>query len=153
MTRKWEPREQRMVTDYLIEKHPNAKHMTRVRVGALPPEAESLVEKGISPKLYTPVLHWADGIALYPNRTVIIEAKIKLTSDALGQILTNANAFYKTEEFSDRWNKPLAMEVVYAYPDEQTLRMLQTHGIKAVRYRPEYIREYYIEKMRTIYGK
>ena len=153
MPRKWEPREQRMTVDYLIKFHPDAKHMTRVRLGPLPPAAARAEAEGMSPRLYVPVLHWADALALYPDRTVIIETKIKLTADALGQILTNAALFLRTDEFWARWTMPLIKEVVYAYPDEEVLRMLRLHGVKFVFFRPDYIKEYYLERIRTTYGK
>jgi len=151
MTRKWEPWELRMTVDYLIQAHPEAKHMTRVRLGPLPPGATATAEEGISPRIYTPVLHWADGVALYSSRSVVLEVKVKLHSTALGQILTNLSLFPDTPEFMDRRGALLEGEVVYAYPDRETLRMLDRHGIRTVRFRPDYIETYYVEKLQKIY--
>ena len=153
MPRKWEPHELRMTTDYLIERHPDAVHMTRVRVGPLPPQAAETEREGISPRIYYPTLHWADGIALYPDRSIVLEVKVKLDSRALGQILTNLDLFPDTPEFRDRAELPLSGEVVYAYPDRETLRMLDRHGIRHVQYRPPYIEAYYMEKIRTTYER
>ena len=151
MPRKWEPHELRMTTDYLIEKHPDAVHMTRVRLGPYPPQAEATAEEGISPRIYLPTLHWADGIALYPSRSVVLEVKVKLQSTALGQILTNLNLFPDTPEFRDRRHILLEGEAVYSYPDRETLSMLDRHGIRHVQYRPKYIEEYYMERIRQTY--
>lgn len=140
-----------MTTDYLIEKHPDAVHMTRVRLGPLPPQAMATKEEGISPRIYYPTLHWADGVALYVDRSVLLEVKVKLQSTALGQILTNMDLFPDTPEFRGRAAITLLGEVVYAYPDRQTSRMLDRHGIRHVQYRPDYIEEYYTEKIRRIY--
>ena len=151
MSRPWEARELRMTVDYLIQAHPEAKHMTRVRVGPLPSGAEAAAEEGISPRMYIPVLHWADGVALYPDHIVLLEVKVKLHSDALGQILTNLDLFPDTPEFNDRRDLPISPEVVYAYPDRETLRMLDRHGIRAVRFRPDYIEAYYVEQLQKVY--
>lgn len=151
MTRKWEPWELRMTVDYLIQHHPEAKHMTRVRLGPLPPGAQVAAEEGISPRIYYPVLHWADGVALYVDRSVVLEVKVKLHSTALGQILTNLSLFPDTPEFNDRRGLELAGEVVYAYGDRETLRMLDRHDIRHVRFRPDYIKEYYVDKIQRVY--
>lgn len=151
MSRPWEPRELRMTVDYLIQHHPEAKHMTRVRLGPLPPGAEATAEEGISPRIYYPVLHWADGLALYPDHSVILEVKVKLHSDALGQILTNLALFPDTPDFRDRAGQPIIGEVVYGYPDRETLTMLDRHGIRTVQFRPDYIEEYYTELIQKVY--
>ena len=141
-----------MMSDYLIKEYPGFKHITRVRVGPLPGEAAEIIEEGISPRLYYPLLHWADAVVLAPDRTIIIECKIKLSSDALGQILINANLFERTEEYKDRWELPLIMEVVYAYGDKEVIRMLEQHGVRTRLFRPPYIETYYLEKIRNTYG-
>ncbi len=149
--RRWNPRELRMTADYLREKHPEATHVLRARLGPLPPQATRLQEEGISSRLYYPALHWADGLALYPDRTVLLEVKIKLDTRALGQILANLDLFRKTDEFRDRWSLPLEGEVVYAFPDRETIRLLDEQGIRHVEYCPDYIREYYLERIRATY--
>jgi len=153
MPRKWEAREQRMTSDYLIKHHPDAKHVTRVRVGALPGEAARAHEEGLSPRLYLPLLHWADALALYPLATHIIECKIKLSSGALGQILVNAGLFLKTDEYKARWELPLIKEVVYAYGDDPVIDLLRQNGVRPIMFRPDYIEKYYLEKIRTTYGR
>lgn len=149
--REWAPWELRMTTDYLIAAHPTAKHYTRVRLGPLPDEARALEEEGISRMLYMVALHWADGVALYDNKAVVLEVKVKLHSTALGQILTNMTLFTETEQFQHLEGIPTEGEVVYAYGDKETLRMLDIHGIKAVKYRPAYIKKYYLEQLQKTY--
>jgi len=148
MPRKWEPREMRMMADYLLTKHPKARHLTRVRLGPLPRVSPEFEAMGIGPQVYTVGLHWADGLALYPDKTLLFECKIKLQSTALGQILTNRRLFYKTDMFRDRWHLPLEPWVIYAYPDREVLEMLDINNIKHEQFRPSYIEEYYIAKLR-----
>lgn len=139
-----------MIAEYLIEHHPNAKHLSRVRVGPLPDVAALLPKEGISPKLYYPLLHWADALAVYPDHTVILECKIKLTADALGQILINAGLFYETHELKPLHDKPLVMEVVYAYGDPFVLKQLHRHDVRTTQFRPKWTEEYYLAKLRAI---
>jgi len=148
MPRRWEPREMRMMADYLIQKHPKARHLARVRLGPLPRVSPEFEEMGIGPQVYTVTLHWADGLALYPDRTLLFECKVRLDSRALGQILTNRDLFLETEEFRHRWDLPLESWVIYGYPDAETIRQLDKYGIKHEEFRPSYIEEYYMAKLR-----
>ena len=120
----------------------------RVRVGELPPEASAVEELGISPYMYGVVRHWADAVVIYPEKVIVVEGKLKLSSMALGQIIVNTELFAKTPEFRDTWDTPREGLLLFAYGDPETEKAAVSMGFKVERYCPAWAKKAYVERMR-----
>jgi hypothetical protein len=154
MSRPRRPREEleeRLTSEYMVAKHPNARHRIRVRLGPLPPEAEKAAAEGFPPKMYVVVNHWADGIAIYPDKIVLIEAKLKLSPDALGQLQVYEQLLPKTPELAADAEKKHQLELIYVQGDPETEACAQRQGITCVRFAPDWAVQAYLERRRWEY--
>lgn len=140
--------EERLVSEWAAEKHPGAFVHFRVRVGELPPEAEKVSALGISPYMYGVVRHWADAVVIYPDRVIVVEGKLKLSSVALGQIIVNTDLFGKTPEFRDTWHKDREGLLLYAFGDTVTEETAISMGYRTERYCPPWAKKAYVDRMR-----
>ena len=147
MTRPWEPREQRMTIDYILEKYPGIHAETRVGLGALPELPKRLKDRGISPRIMRGYQHWADGLIYLPDKTILIEAEILASRDGLGSLILYKQEYYKTARLRPRFSLPLVLREVYAYPDPPVIEAFRALGFETEQYRPEYIRKYYEEEL------
>lgn len=140
--------EERLVSEWAAEKHPTAQVHLRVRVGELPPEAATVEKMGISPYMYGVVRHWADAVVIYPDRVIVVEGKLKLSSMALGQIIVNTDLFGKTPEFEDAWGRTREGLILFAYGDVETEKAAEGLGYECEEYRPTWARKAYVNRMR-----
>jgi len=140
--------EERLVSEWAAEKHPDARGHCRGRVGELPPEAAKGEKMGISPYMYGVVRHWADAVVIYDERVIVVEGKLKLSSMALGQIIVNTELFGKTPEFRDTWDTLREGILLYAYGDPETEETAIRMGFTCERYRPTWAKKAYVDRMR-----
>lgn len=140
--------EERLVSEWAAEKHPDARVHLRVRVGELPPEAKTVEKMGISPYMYGVVRHWADAVLIYDDRVIVVEGKIKLSSMALGQIIINTDLFAKTPEFRDTWDREREGLLLYAFGDVETEKAAVRMGFTTERYCPTWAKKAYVDRMR-----
>ncbi|MBA7571550.1 hypothetical protein ES708_13315 [subsurface metagenome] len=140
--------EERLVSEWAAEVHQLARVHMRVRVGELPPEAEAVAKMGISPYMYGVVRHWADAVVIYPDRVIVVEGKIKLSSVALGQIIVNTDLYGSTPEFRDTWDTQREGLLLYAFGDEVTERIAKNMGYKTERFCPAWAKKAYVDRMR-----
>ena len=142
--------EERLVTEYMATHHRGAHHMIRVRLGALPPEQRALTEMGFPHAIYGVVRHWADALAIYETTVHLIEAKIKLRADALGQILLYDRLFEETPELSEHAGKARVLEVIYVQGDPDVERLLKDNQVHPIRFAPTWAVEAYLRRARRI---
>jgi len=140
--RRWEPREMRLCTEYLREYHHRARVLTRVRLGEYPPELLKYVEVGEEARMITAWRRWADAIAIYPDRVILIECAIRPNPGKISQLLLYRDLFYKTPEFEGIKHLPLHLELVYAIEDTAVNALAERYGIRTVYYRPAWVEEY-----------
>jgi len=140
--------EERLVSEWAAKTHPEARVHFRVRVGELPEEAATLSAEGISPYMYGVVRHWADAVVIYPDRVLVVEGKLKLSSMALGQIIVNTELLGSTPEFRDRWDTPREGLLLFAYGDPETEKTAVAMGYKTERFCPAWAKKAYVERMR-----
>lgn len=141
--------EGRLCSEYLARHHREAQTMQRVRLGRLPVNHTQGGNNTDNPRIYYPLLKWADGLAIYPDRIVLIEAKLKLRPEAVGQILVYRDLIKETEALRDHWNKPLRCEIIYAVRDAPTERAARAFGIVPIKYCPTWARDAYLKRVRN----
>jgi hypothetical protein len=140
--RKWEPREMRLCSEYCTTYHHKARILTRVRLGRYPSELLKYVSEEEELRMLTLWRRWADAIAIYPDRVVIVECTILPKPGKIQQLLLYKRLFYETPEFEDIKHLPVELELVYAVEDPHIVKLCEEYGIKAVYFKPRWIEEY-----------
>jgi len=140
--RKYEPREMKLVSEYLAEKYPNDRTLTRVRLGAIHPSLLSEKYTDEEKAMLTVWRRWADAIVIRKEEVILIEAAILPSPGDISILLTYSYLFRYTPEFSDVRNLPVKMELVSAIEDPVVTNLARSVGIRTVIYAPEWIYEY-----------
>ena len=143
--------EERLVSEWVAVTYPRARYRLRTRLGPLPELTPELEALGVSRNIYTVVRHWADCLVFLEDKTIIVEGKIRWKPEGLGQLITYRSMFYQTPEYGDRWALPVELVALFAYVTEDNMALLQQFKISPVEYRPKWISEAYIERMRRTY--
>lgn len=140
--RKWQPREQRLVVEYIIAKYPGAIHMTRVRLGELdqpryqgrfaPDELRAL---GVWRR-------WADAVVVTSSELILIEAAIRPDPGYASKLEVYAELAMKTPELEPYLHLPLRLELVYAIEDPVVISVCERRNIRCVPFAPKWILEY-----------
>lgn len=140
--RKYEPREMKLVSEYLAEKYPDDRSMTRVRLGVIHPSLlqEKYTEEEKS--LLTVWRRWADAIVVKKDRVILIEAAILPSPGDISVLLTYNYLLRFTPEFADVHNLPTEMELVSAIEDPVVSNLARSVGIRTVVFAPDWIYEY-----------
>jgi len=143
-TRKWEPRELRMLTEWLIKKYPRDRVFTHVRVGADHPilEPEKLLpEERQLLKVYR---RWVDAIVVTKTELLVIEAAILPDPGDISKLQLYVYLVSRTRELSPYLGRKIIPVLLYAIPDPATLEIAQAAGIRLEFYHPPWIDDYLI---------
>lgn len=139
-----------MVSEWVIQEHPEAKVKIRARLGPLPPGAQALIAEGLNPYIMSPVRHWADALILYPDRTLLVEGKLKWNPGGLGQLLVYEHEFDRSPEYQDRYDLPLHLVALYGFINPADIEILDNLSIQRVRYCPPWVQEAYLKRVRNL---
>ena len=137
--------ETRMLSDWIQGVYPGTTKIIRAWLGPLEQDTV-LARAGVTPRVLMPFAGgWADALILDRAWTRLVESKVVATGEAIGQLQVYSRLFKKTNEFKDRWIKPLIPVLLYAYPRSEALALAHDAGIETVHYCPDYISDYYRE--------
>jgi len=132
---RWSPvvqqREAKLVNEWLMTFHPNALQWRRVRLGPLP-------KKELA-SLYKVTLRWVDAIFKEGDKIYLVEAKLKPTPSAIGQLKLYKELFYQTPEFSEFHNLPVEMILLTTREDPHVKNLCIQEGINYVVYKPSWL--------------
>jgi len=140
--RKWQPRELRLISEFLNEWFPDFPHMLRVRLGRPPRLAEI---PGLTPEeeaLLGVWRRWADAIVIMPSKLIIIEAAIRPDPGDISKLELYERLVPFTPELEEYAHLPVEKWLVYAIEDAAVLAMAEEKGIVCVEYRPRWIEDY-----------
>ena len=140
--RDWQPREQRLLSEFFAREYPTTPVATRVRLGSIEPElvTESLSEP--ERRMIRVFKRWADGLIFLPDKTIIVEAKIRLDPGVISKLEIYRRLFFETPEYKDRWTLPVELMLVFAIEDPVTIELAREKGIRCIPFRPEWVPEY-----------
>ena len=79
---------------------------------------------------------------LLPDKTIIVEAKIRLDPGVISKLEIYRRLFLETPEYKDRWRLPLELMLVYAIEDPVTIELAREKGMRCVPFRPPWISDY-----------
>lgn len=140
--RKWEPREFRYVSEWASLNYPGADVRTRVRVGAPPEELTRALGADKAAATFKSWMKWVDAAVFRPEEVVLIEAKLRATTSAVGQLLYYRDLFGKTREFREHWTKPRTLIVLTPWADPDLDAFAGAQGVEIVRWQPSWLDEY-----------
>ena len=142
MPRKWQPREMRMLSEWLAETYPQETYLTRVRLGRIEP-AVGATELSIEESRMIGVhRRWADAVVLLEDRVLLIEAKIRPQPGVISQLELYARLLPHTPELASHAHLPIEMILVYAIEDELINLLAREKGIRCIFYHPDWINAY-----------
>ena len=98
-----------MLNAWLWEKHREDLQWRRVRLGVLPTKALA--------RMYMTMLRWADAIVVKEGIVYIIEAKLRPSPGAIGQLELYKKLFANTLEFTQYREYPIQMVLLASIPD------------------------------------
>lgn len=145
MPRQWQPRELRMLSEWLAETYPRDEYMTRVRLGRIQPRVDS--DQLTDEEIRQIGVHrrWADAVVLLQDRVILIEAKIRPQPGVISQLELYARLLPHTPELAAHAHKPLEIVLLYAVEDELINVMAREKGFRCVYYRPAWVDAYLAE--------
>ena len=119
-------KESDLVNRWVNEFHPQALQWRRVRLGVVP-DKETARE-------YNVILRWADLIYVEEDVVYIVEAKLRPTAGAIGQLEHYKLLFAKTPSFSQYINYPVRMQLLTNYLDNEIVELCSRKDIDYVYY-------------------
>jgi len=142
MPRKWEPRELRLLSEYLMERYPTAIHLVRVRLGTLEPEGEHGPLTPEELRALGVLRRWADAIVVTKTEMILIEAAIRPDTGEASKLKVYADLVPLTPELEPYRDLPLRLELVYAVHDPVVIRYCEREGIRCVHFCPDWVLDY-----------
>ena len=147
--RNWQPREMRMLAEYLASKYSKYPYQTRIRLGSIPVE---LIKPGMDPvekRMAGLWRRWADAIVFKPDELIVIEAAIKPSPGDISQLQLYEKLVHHTPELEPFGTQPVALELVYAIEDPIVLELARQAKIRVVYFKPTWLSDY----MRILYPR
>ncbi len=114
---------------WLAKFHRTSPQWKRVRLGVPANPAEA--------KLYSVLLRWADAIFLENGKVYIVEAKLRPTLGAIGQLEGYKELFYVTPEFEQYKNWPVELILLSPVLDLGIAEICSKKGIIYEVWKPE----------------
>jgi len=140
--RDWQPREQRLVSEFLFKEYPTTPYMTRVRLGSYAADLDPVQLAPAEIRMLTVRKRWADALILLKEKTIIVEGAIRSDPGDISKLEIYARLFVKTPEFKDRWTLPLELMLIYAIEDPVAVELAREKGIRCIPFRPDWIDDY-----------
>lgn len=114
-------KESEMLNAWLWEQHRDDLQWRRIRLGVLPTKELA--------RMYMTILRWADAIVISDGVVYIIEAKLRSSPGALGQLDLYEKLFKVTPEFSAYKDWPIKKMLLTAEPDLNMIELCSEKGV------------------------
>ena len=140
--RDWQPREQRLVSEFIARFYPDYESRTHVHLGSTPPRLKGKFTSEETARLVGVFRRWADAIVFMPDRLILIEGKILPVPGVISQLKLYEELIPKTPELSEHWEKPIEKLIVCAIEDPVITELARREGILVRVFRPSWIDSY-----------
>lgn len=140
--RKWQPREMRLVSEFLAEHYPEYPTQTRVRVGSVHPDLKPGELSDVEQRMVGVFRRWADAIVFMPDRLILIEAAIRPSPGDISQLELYEYLLPNTPELAEHKEKPIEKVLLWAIEDPPIAAMARGRGIRVVYYHPAWVDDY-----------
>ena len=140
--RQWQPREMRLVSEFLAKHYGQYPTRTRVRVGSIHPDLKPGELSGAEQRMVGVFRRWADAVVFMPDRLVLIEAAIRPNPGDISQLELYEHLLPMTPELAEHKDKPIEKLLLYALEDPVIVGLAREKGIKVVYFHPPWIDDY-----------
>jgi hypothetical protein len=142
--RKWQPREQLMLSEWLAKEYPQYEYRMRVRLGTYPIERDEAGRylPDAEMRMLGVWRRWADAIVFLPDRLVLVEAAIRPSPGKLAQLELYKELIPHTPELAEFRDFPIEMVLVYAIEDPVLIKLAREKNIRCVHYIPKWLPAY-----------
>lgn len=130
--------EAKYVNEWLLLNYPNKPYWKRVHLGPLP--------KKTLARMYLVTQRWADAVIKNGDSIVLVEAKLRPTAAAVGQLLLYKDLFRQTDMFREFWGFPLKLVFLTTREDKDIKAQCDAHDIDYVVYRPKWVIDYLVKR-------
>ncbi|MHC4397649.1 MAG: hypothetical protein ACYS1A_18555, partial [Planctomycetota bacterium] len=144
--RGWQPRELRLVSEYLAAYHPHGIKMERVRLGSIHPGFNTKGMDAATKRMFIQFNRWADAVVILPEKIVLIEVTIPPRPQKVAQLEMYEQLIPTTPEFELYLDRPIEKVLVMAVRDITVEQFARQKGIKVVVFRPKWINDYLSER-------
>lgn len=119
-------KESDLVNKWMAREHGTALQWRRVRLG--------IVQDKEQARMFSVILRWADAIFVEDETVHIVEAKLRPSAEAFGQLELYRELFVKTPEFQQFWDRPIRLVFLTTMLDQELKEHADRKGIEYVIY-------------------
>lgn len=131
-----------MLAEFIRERYPDRRHMTRVRLGRSPSQ---LIRPDMAPEEVRMIgvwRRWADAIVFDGRKLILIEAAIRPDPGYISKLELYADLIPETPELMQYAGWPVVKLLVYAIEDPAVLKLAKRHGVRTAKYVPSWMPSY-----------
>jgi hypothetical protein len=132
----------RLLSEWARAAYPDAEVWMRLRLGRATPLNPDLAgDPGIEGALRA-FSRWADAVVVTRDELILVEAKVRSSPNAIGQLMLYRDLVPGTPELAGYLDRPLVLQLLVAVEDPAVTRLCAQAGIRHVVYRPPWLPEY-----------
>jgi hypothetical protein len=142
-TRDYQPRESRLLAEYVAATWPNALVKLHCRLG--PPVTNESGQFASAQELNLlggAFRRWADAVIVEPTRLIVLEAKMVGTPAVIGQLELYLELVPRTPELAGYLDRPLVGMIVFGVEDPATSALARRRGYTVATFRPAWFDEW-----------
>jgi hypothetical protein len=139
---KWQPREMRLVSEYIAKYYPNSTSLTRVRLGPTHPALLSEEMSEEERRMVTVWRRWADAIIITRTRLILLEASILPDPGDVSKLLLYEYLVRRTPELQLYLDRDIQKVLLVAIEDPVLTTIARAAGIEVVLFCPSWVKEY-----------
>jgi len=140
--RDWQPREQRLVSEFVARFYADHESRTHVHLGSTPPRLKGQFATDADARLVGVFRRWADALVFMPDKLILIEGKILPQPGVISQLKLYEELIPKTPELAEHAGKPVEKVLVCAIEDLLISELARREGVRVHIFIPAWIEEY-----------
>jgi hypothetical protein len=136
--------EAQYVADYVARKYPGVPCRLHARIGTPPEPATGMELEPAERNLLRVKMRWADAIVFLPDRTVVIEGKLRASEllKALGELELYVHLLPRTPEYAHLLADRIDGQILTPIADPTVDSLARRKGFRLVVWSPPWLDEY-----------
>lgn len=136
-----EPREERLLGEFLAQFHPTDRIITRVRLGSPPIGPTPVPLEPQEVKLLKAFSRWADALVIREAEVILIEAEILPSPGIISTLELYARLFRADPEYASLRSHTLRLMLLWAFRDPVLEQIAREAGIEVRIFDPPWVGE------------
>ena len=145
----WEPREQRLLAEFLARHFPHDRRVLNVRLGPSPFRHSGVPLDAGDRALLRGIGRWADALIMRPTDLILVEAEVLPSPGIISTLQLYGRLLRLTEDFQASSNLPLRLMLVWGFEDPVLGQLARDQGIEVRLFSPPWIVESLRERYRS----